>query len=343
MSHATISFVVLGAAVVLFVWNRLPPEIVAVAAALALYATGVLESGQVVAGFGDPAVTFIASLFIVSEGLDATGVTAWAGQKLIAQAGTSPSRLLVLMMLLAAVVSALITPNGSVAALIPVAVVMAVRIKRAPSSFLMPLAFSASAGSMLFLTGSPVNVIVSEAAAEHTHHGFAYLAFVPVGIPLVLGTIVIVALLGGRLLPERRARTIPHDLSEHARTLVDQYGIDADVIEDRGLPEGLMDRESGVAEVVVPPRSDLLGARFFPGMVTSSGDLVVLAIQRNGEDREGDTALAVGDTLLLQGAWEALDENLEDPEILVVNAPQMVRRQAVPLGPGAKRAIAVLV
>jgi di/tricarboxylate transporter len=343
MSHATISFVVLGAAVVLFVWNRLPPEIVAVGAALALYATGVLESGQVVAGFGDPAVTFIASLFIVSEGLDATGVTAWAGQKLIAQAGTSPSRLLVLMMLLAAVVSALITPNGSVAALIPVAVVMAVRIKRAPSSFLMPLAFSASAGSMLFLTGSPVNVIVSEAAAEHTHHAFAYLAFVPVGIPLVLGTIVIVVLLGDRLLPERRARTIPHDLSQHARTLVDQYGIDADVIEDRGLPDGLMDRESGVAEVVVPPRSDLLGARFFPGMVTSSGDLVVLAIQRNGEDREGDTALAIGDTLLLQGAWDALDENLEDPEILVVNAPQMVRRQAVPLGPGAKRAIAVLV
>ena len=37
---------------------------------------------QALAGFGDPAVIFIATLFVVSEGLDATGVTAWAGQQL---------------------------------------------------------------------------------------------------------------------------------------------------------------------------------------------------------------------------------------------------------------------
>ena len=75
-----------------------------------------------------------------------------------------------------------------------------------------------------------------------------------------------------------------------------------------------INRESGVAEVVIPPRSELIGASFFPGMVTSSGDLVVLAIQRGGEDRAAETTLAVGDTLLLQGDWSALDENLEvDP------------------------------
>ena len=41
-------------------------------------------------------VIFIAALFVVSEGLDATGVTAWAGQWLIALAGASGGRLLVL-------------------------------------------------------------------------------------------------------------------------------------------------------------------------------------------------------------------------------------------------------
>jgi Na+/H+ antiporter NhaD/arsenite permease-like protein len=160
MSHATISFIVLGAAVVLFVLNRLPPEVVALAAALALYATGVLTAGQTLGGFGDPAVAFIASLFVVSEGLDATGVTAWAGQKLLVRAGSDPHRLLVLVLALVAVASALITPNGSVAALLPVAVVMATQVKRSPSKFVMPLAFCASAGSLLALTGSPVNVIV---------------------------------------------------------------------------------------------------------------------------------------------------------------------------------------
>ena len=44
--------------------------------------------------------------------------------------------------------------------------------------------------------------------------------------------------------------------------------------------------------------------------------------------------LAEGDTLLLQGTWAALDEHLEDPAVLVVDPPALVRRQAVPLGAG---------
>jgi di/tricarboxylate transporter len=54
------------------------------------------------------------------------------------------------------------------------------------------------------------------------------------------------------------------------------------------------------------------------------------------------TKLAVGDTLLLQGSWRALDERLDDPGVLVVDRPALVRRQAVLLGPGAKRTIAIL-
>lgn len=122
-------------------------------------------------------------------------------------------------------------------------------------------------------------------------------------MPLVAGTIAICLLLGERLLPQRRARSIPPDLSLHARTLVDQYAIDEDVLGRHQVPTALPTRDSAVAEVVIPPRSELVGARFFPGMVTSSGDFVVLAVQRKGQDREGDTELAVGDTILLQGTW----------------------------------------
>ena len=69
----------LAGVVVLFIWNRVPVELVAIGAALTLYATGVLELEAVLAGFGDPAVIFIATLFVVSEGLDGTGVTTWRG------------------------------------------------------------------------------------------------------------------------------------------------------------------------------------------------------------------------------------------------------------------------
>src|SRR4051795_3988729 len=126
MDDATLTFIVLGATVVLFVWNRLPVAIVAMASALALYATGVISAPQAFAGFGDPTVIFIASLFVMSEALDATGITTWAGQRLVASAGESRTRLIVLMMALVAALTALINVNGAVAALVPVIVVTAV-------------------------------------------------------------------------------------------------------------------------------------------------------------------------------------------------------------------------
>lgn len=423
MADSTIAFLVLGAVVVLFVSNRLPVELVAVGAGLTLYATGVLELEQVLAGYGDATVVLIASLFVVSEGLDATGVTTWAGQQMIARAGSSRSRLLVLVMVLVAALTALISVNGAVAALLPMVVVVAIRLDRSPSQLVMPLAFAAHAGSMLALTGTPVNVIVSDASADAGTGRFGYLEFALVGVPLLVGVIAIAVVLGPRVLPERRAKVIPPDLSGQARVLFHQYLADVEGarllvgptsplvglgpaeldltrypdlalvgVARRGRPRAsasgampaqpievgdtllvrgdqeeivalaagygleartdpitedearlLIDHGGGIAEVVVAPRSALVGQTFFPGMVTDSGDFVVMAVQRNGDDL-GPTAstLAAGDTLLLQGTWDALDQTLTDPDVLVVDAPDLVRRQAVPMAAGAKRAVAVL-
>jgi di/tricarboxylate transporter len=237
------------------------------------------------------------------------------------------------MLLLVAVVTALITVNGAVAALLPVAVVLAIRLRRSPSQLLLPLAFTAHAGSLLTLSGSPVNVIASEFAHDAGAGSFGYFSFALVGVPLVAGTIAFIVLFGERLLPNRSPRSGSRDFSAHARTLVEQYGLDTDM--------QLLTLRSGVAEIVIPPRSQLVGDAAFPGMVTESGDLVVLAVQRKGEELSGETVLAVGDTLLLQGAWGALEDRLDDPEVLVVDEPDLIRRQ-VPLGPGAKRALIVL-
>ena len=337
MSDSTITFLILAAVVAVFVWDRIPVGIVALGVAVSLWATDVLELDQALAGFGDPTVVLIASLFVVSEGLEASGVTAWAGRQLIARVGESRIRLVGLTMLLVALLTALITVNGAVAALVPVAVVLALRLSRSPSQLLMPLAFGAHAGSLLALTGTPVNVIVSEAAEDAGVGAFGFFEFALVGVPLLVGTIAIVVLLGERLLPDRRPRSSSRDFGDHARTLVAQYALAAP-------PEELLTRSSGAAEVVIPPRSELIGETVFPGMVTESGDLVVLAVQRRGEDVTDETVLASGDTLLLQGTWGALEHHLAvDPAVLPVDAPGLVRRQAVPLGPGAKRALAILV
>jgi di/tricarboxylate transporter len=361
-------------------------------------------------------VVFIATLFVLSTALDATGVTAWAGQRLTSLAGDSQRRLLVFTMLFAAGLTAIISVNGAVAALLPMVVVTAVRRQQPTSQLLLPLAFAAHAGSQLALTGTPVNVLVSEAAYEAGAGTFGFFEFALVGVPLVIGTIVIAVVLGPRLLPERSPASLPPDLSAHARTLSQQYlmdqrvfrltvptgcRVDGDGIDafEAGLPDEvqlvgvqqpgealpvragtitdgstiivrgdleavehlvtttglrlhpepfttdgeLLGHRVGVAELVIPPRSGLIGATVFPGMVTDSGDLVILAVQRKGADLGAEkTELAVGDMLLVQGAWQDLDREVDaDRDVIAVHQPSAVRAQAVPLGPKAVEALLV--
>ena len=108
------------------------------------------------------------------------------------------------------------------------------------------------------------------------------------------------------------------------------------------IERNLLTRDSGVAEAIIPPRSPLAGSEVAPSQVIEGG-LVVLGISRGGKELgTGPTRLRAGDALLLEGPWEALDEAGRSHDLLVVNSPELIRRQAVPLGRGSTAAIGVL-
>lgn len=329
-----VTFAITVAAIAAFASNRIPIGVVAVGVSLALFFTGTVTFEQAIAGFGDPVVVYIAALFVVSEALDATGVTAWAGRQLVQRAGTKMSSVMVWMMVLVAIVTAMISVNGAFAALVPVGVVLAMRVGKPASQLLIPLAFAAHAGSMLVLTGTPVNLLVSELAVDAGARSFGFFEFGIVGIPLLTGTIVIVLLLGPRLLPNRVPDYAPRDLSRHAQTLLEQYQLDEGHFH--------LTQEKGVVEMVVPPRSPFIGDTVFPGMRTEDGALVVKAIYRSGEHIADKTRLRVGDVLLLHGGWEDLERRTADPRLLTVDPANVIRRQAVGLGPRAFIAIGIL-
>ncbi|MDM7854153.1 SLC13 family permease [Cellulomonas alba] len=416
MSDATLSLVVLAGTVALFVWNRLPVGLVAVLSALAVYATGLVDAPTAVGGFGDPVVVFIAALFVIAAGLERSGVTAWAGRTLVQHAGTTWGRLLVAIMALTALLAAVVTPNGGAAAMLPVVVLAARRARLRPSALLMPTAYAASAGALLALSGSPVNVIVSDALYAETGRRFGFFEFALVGVPLVLVTTAVAALVGRRLLPERQPHEEAADLSDHLETILEHYRLDegftraavraasplvgasvdglaltegialvgvqrADgepgaagdrlapgdvlvvtgsssrvgrLVAEHGLDvvatpvtratrESLLSREAGVGEVVVPPRSALVGQKVFPGQVRRNG-LTVLAVHRLGHDLGAQPAdVEQGDMLLLHGPWDAVAGLAQDDDVLVVDDPALVRQQNAPLGPAAWRALGVLV
>jgi di/tricarboxylate transporter len=419
MSATTITFSLIVVSLGLFIWGRVPAVIVTFGVSLALFFTGILPVNQALGGFGDLTVVLIASLFVVAAGLEASGVTTWAGQFLIEQAGESRTRLMVLLMLLAALFCATISVNATVAALVPLCVVLAVRLGIPTSQLLLPMCFATHGATMLTLIGAPLNVLASHAAEDAGLGRIGFFEFAIAGVPLLLGTMAIILLTARWLLPHKSGGSLPPDFSAHARTLVEQYRIDdglhqlrvrssspyvgtprsgvdledypglslvaiqegeggkplsranlakGDMVlvsgdaqaagrlaedkhlgfraeQDRGgLGDTLFNRTSGLAEVMIPPRSKLIGQPAFAGMATDDSDLLVLGVQRGGENvQEGAHTLAVGDHLLLQGTWQALGKHLADPQMLVVDSPDVVRRQAVPLGLGAKEAIAVLV
>ena len=98
---------------------------------------------------------------------------------------------------------ALISVNGAVAALLPVVVVLAVRLGSAPRQLLMPLVFGAHCGSMLLLTGTPVNVLISDALTDAAGDGFGYVELRSSACRSCIGGIAISVLFGERLLPAR--------------------------------------------------------------------------------------------------------------------------------------------
>jgi di/tricarboxylate transporter len=415
VSDVALVFGILAATVALFVWNRLPVVVVAMGSALALHLSGLLSLQASFAGFGDPVVMFVAALFVVTAGLEATGVTTWAGREVERLVAGSRLRLQLVGMLAVAALCPLINSSGAVAALMPVIMLLVVRLGDDPSRLLMPLAFASAAGSHLALTGAPKNVLIAEAVADAGAGSLNFFEFALVGLPLLAGTVAIVLLVGDRLTPRRTPAALPPDLSRYAETLVEQYALSSDVfklkvrkasplvgralsaldlsafpglrlvtIADRtGAPRigaalaagdfvvvrgtaeaaaglaaaqglkveeisgdaaarKLVNRMSGVVEAVIPPRSRFIGRRVFPGMATSTGDLMVLAVQRRGEDLSGEIALEPGDYVLLQGRWEAIDRQRKTPGVLLVDKPAEIKRQTVALGVGASSMLVVV-
>ena len=201
--HIVITLVTILLAMVFFVWNRVPAVIVAVCAALVLFFTGVLTMPEVLAGFGDQVVILLVSLFSIAIALERVGVAAWAGELLLRHAGRSGTRRVIVVMAAAAVFSALMGMNGAVVAMVPIVAVIAARTATVPSKLMMPLAFACTAGANLSLLGSPVNVIATTRIDESAAGPFGFFEWALVGVPQVVGVIVLVALFGGRLIPER--------------------------------------------------------------------------------------------------------------------------------------------
>lgn len=221
----TTTFIILGITIVLFVWGRWPADLVAVLSLLALALFGVIGTSDALAGFGNPTVVMIAALFVVGEGLSRTGVTGWGGKKLLEVARGSRTRLLVVVMLGTAGLSAFISNTGTVATLLPAVVAAAWSVGSMPSRFLIPLAFAANTGGLLTLTGTPPNIVVAQTLEQSGLRPFSFFEYALIGGPLLIAAVIYMALVGRRLLPSRSADQRPIDAAADLADLAAAYSL----------------------------------------------------------------------------------------------------------------------
>lgn len=181
----------------MFAIGRPRMDVVAVLMIVALPLTGILTVSETFAGFADPNVVLIAALFVVGEGLTRTGVTYRLGDWLARTAGASAARVIVLLMLCAALMGAVMSSTGVVAIFIPVALSVAARTGVSKRQLLMPLSFAGLISGTLTLIATTPNLVVDAELIRSGYEGFGFFAPTPFGL-------VILALAIGYMLIARR-------------------------------------------------------------------------------------------------------------------------------------------
>ncbi|MGJ8744240.1 SLC13 family permease [Polaribacter sp.] len=218
----TTTFIILGITIILFVSGKIRPDIVAVTCMMALSMTGILTVNETFSGFSNSSIILIAGLFIVGEAMSRTGLTSWLGNKIITLSKNNSNKLLVLIIIGSAILSAFMSNTGTVAALMPVIIAASWRLKTPASKMLIPLSFAAATGGLLTLTGTPTNIVTNQAMIDAGIPEFGFFEFAYIGVPLLILTVIYMRYFGTKLLPSNKARR-QEDIDESIQSMEDSY------------------------------------------------------------------------------------------------------------------------
>ncbi len=196
--------IVVLAAMVMFVWGKARVDIVALGVLAALFVLKLIEPDQVLYGLANSATVTVAAMFVISAGLMRTGLVEWAARELDKIAGKTELRLLLILSLTAALLSAFIINAAIVAIFIPVAIVLSRSRKIAPSRVLIPLSYASQFGGVCTLVGTSTNLIVNSIAVSQGMKPFGFFEFLPLGAAMAGAGLVYLAAVGRWLLPERQ-------------------------------------------------------------------------------------------------------------------------------------------
>lgn len=307
----TIVFVVLGVALVLFVRELIPIDVTALLILGTLVATGVLTPEEGVRGFSNPAPVTVAAVLVLSAGLIRTGAVGRLGLTISRLGGATEVGQMAVILIAVGVLSAFINNTAAVAMFIPVALGIARDKKISPSKLLIPVSFAGILGGVCTYLGTSTNIIVGSILKEQGHVPFRMFEFTPLGSLFLVFGIAYLLAFGRRLLPARRT--------------------------DKDLTAAYRLRDY-LTELVILPRSRLIGKTLKASDLSPANDIEVLEIGRDGEALGpllGEIVLAAGDLLTVKGKFDNIlrireaegiaihprvkfnDQDLQSPDVML--------------------------
>lgn len=199
----------------LFIWEKLPMEIVSLGALLLLMIVpfdghpilmpeNKTEQITILGSiFGNNAVLVVSFMFIVGAAVERTGLVEDLGHWFERLAGRGERRILLSLGVLTIVSSAFLNNTTVVVVFIPMLIGLCKRINLPPSRYLIPLSFFAICGGMCTIIGTSTNLVVNGIVRQRGLEPFAIFDIAPLGIVFSIATITFLLFFGRKLLPDR--------------------------------------------------------------------------------------------------------------------------------------------
>jgi len=327
-----ITLVILTAAIVLFLSERLTVDLVALLVLVALGLSRVLTPQEVFSGLADTAVITILAIFVLAHGLEVTGMADRMGDLVVRLAGKSEARLIAALMGTAAFMSLFMNNIAVASTLLPATSRVARRSGIKISRLLIPLAFGSLLGgsATLFTT---TNIVVSGVLKDNGYQGFGVLDFAPVGLPIVVIGIAYMVLFGRRMLPKEKPAERGEVLRQAEMDLLSTYNLSerlfrariplGSILIDRKLAESTLREKYGLNVVAIERNGGNVLAPM-PDFVLQQGDVMLLE-GRLDEFRQRDTE----PYLEIQPIAKYQEHDLETPAIVILEVVLSPRSQFI--------------
>ncbi len=245
-------FAVVIAVAAAFFREWAPPDVIALCALAASFLF-VLDTDQVLAVFSNRAPITIACMFVLSAALERTGAIDIMGDFFQRIAGKTELRVMLTLMVIAAVLSAFVNNTPVVVVFLPIVTSVAKSLGLNASRLLIPLSFASILGGTCTLTGTSTNLIIADLYSQYQpdEKPFGMFELTKIGIVYAVVGLVYLSTVGRKLLPKRK--TLEQSLEPpEKRPFLTQFIIEEDSpLVDKTLPETLLSEipETEVLEV----------------------------------------------------------------------------------------------